>query len=286
MIEKNEENSDNDSHLVRIRLIADKRTFLEKQFLQVQEEIKICFAQLAQTLYAREKQLLRQSEAIYRQQVSLALSSQEILPPSIAILNDRHTLEEQIKQFGRVELMGSNTTAVTDLEPYKIAEYQDINKDHVCFDKSIKNTGIIPPNTKVEFSCMTEDENIDDVSNKLKSSSIINLSGNSSHISDFQEKDSESGIDHSSKIDTESQKNDFNRQTTEDVNEQEIAKNYRNSKRNITEEQHNSHRHTEQVQQWLDQILLETEIEPTIHEVEKLPEISDAYVCTKFHLET
>ena len=35
MIEKNEENSDNDSHLVRIRLIADKRTFLEKQFLQV-----------------------------------------------------------------------------------------------------------------------------------------------------------------------------------------------------------------------------------------------------------
>ncbi|KAK9293728.1 hypothetical protein QLX08_011388 [Tetragonisca angustula] len=285
MIEKNEENSDNDSHLVRIRLIADKRTFLEKQFLQVQEEIKICFAQLAQTLYAREKQLLRQSEAIYRQQVSLALSSQEILPPSIAILNDRHTLEEQIKQFGRIELIGSNTTAVTDLEPYKIEEYQDINKDHVCFDKSIKNTGIIPPNTKVEFSCMTEDENIDDVSNELKSSSIINLSGNSSHISDFQEKDSENGIDHS-KIDTESQEDDFNHQTTEDVNEQEIAKNYRNSKRNIIEEQHNSHRHTEQVQQWLDQILLETEIEPTIHEVEKLPEISDAYVCTKFHLET
>ncbi|KAF3424279.1 hypothetical protein E2986_00165 [Frieseomelitta varia] len=285
MIEKNEENSDNDSHLVRIRLIADKRTFLEKQFLQVQEEIKICFAQLAQTLYAREKQLLRQSEAIYRQQVSLALSSQEILPPSIAILNDRHTLEEQIKQFGRIELIGSNTTAVTDLEPYKIEEYQDINKDHVCFDKSIKNTGIILPNTKVEFSCMTEDENIDDVSNELKSSSIINLSGNSSHISDFQEKDSENGIDHS-KIDTESQENDFNHQTTEDVNEQEIAKNYRNSKRNIIEEQHNSHRHTEQVQQWLDQILLETEIEPTIHEVEKLPEISDAYVCTKFHLET
>ena len=240
---------------------------------------------MAQTLYAREKQLLRQSEAIYRQQVSLALSSQEILPPSIAILNDRHTLEEQIKQFGRIELIGSNTTAVTDLEPYKIEEYQDINKDHVCFDKSIKNTGIIPPNTKVEFSCMTEDENIDDVSNELKSSSIINLSGNSSHISDFQEKDSENGIDHS-KIDTESQEDDFNHQTTEDVNEQEIAKNYRNSKRNIIEEQHNSHRHTEQVQQWLDQILLETEIEPTIHEVEKLPEISDAYVCTKFHLET
>lgn len=35
MIEKNEENTDNDSHLVRIRLITDKRTFLDKQFLQV-----------------------------------------------------------------------------------------------------------------------------------------------------------------------------------------------------------------------------------------------------------
>lgn len=35
MIEKNEENTDNDSHLVRIRLITDKKTFLEKQFLQV-----------------------------------------------------------------------------------------------------------------------------------------------------------------------------------------------------------------------------------------------------------
>lgn len=286
MIEKNEENTDNDNHLVRIRLIANKRTFLEKQFLQVQEEVKICFAQLAQTLYAREKQLLRQSEAIYRQQISLALSSQEILPPSIAILNNRHALEEQIKQFGRIELIGSNTTAVTDLEPYKIEEYQDINKDYVCFDKSIKNTGVIPSNTKTEFSCMTEDENIDDGSTELKSSNIINLSGNSSHISDFQEKDSEKSVNHSSKIDTESNKNDFNLQTTQDTNDQEIAKNYRNSRSNITEEQHNSHRHTEQVQQWLDEILLETEIEPTIHEVEKLPEISDAYVCAKFHLET
>ncbi|OAD53630.1 hypothetical protein WN48_09621 [Eufriesea mexicana] len=285
MIEKNEENADNDSHLVRIRLIADKRTFLEKQFLQVQEEVKICFAQLAQTLYAREKQLLRQSEAIYRQQISLALSSQEILSPCIAILNERNVLEEQIKQFGRIELTGSNTTAITNLEPYKIAEYQDINKDHVCFDKSIQNTGIVPSITKTEFSCPTEDENINNISTRLKPSSIINLTGNSSHEPSLQKKDSKEHIDCSLKADTELHKNDFNFQTT-NVSEQENTKNYKNSKRNIIEEQHNSHGHTEQVQQWLDQILLETEIEPTIHEVEKLPEISEAYVCTKFHLET
>ncbi|KAG9438282.1 hypothetical protein HZU67_01292 [Apis mellifera carnica] len=284
MIEKNEENTDNDSHLVRIRLITDKRTFLEKQFLQVQEEIKICFAQLAQTLYAREKQLLRQSEAIYRQQISLALSSQEI-PPSIAILNEKNALEEQIKQFGRIELIGSNSTTVTDLEPYKIEEYQDINKDHVYFDKSIKNTGIIPFSTKTKFSCTIKDEKIDDISTELELSNTINLMENSNLIPTFQKNDSEKKIDHSSKMDTELQENNYNLQIT-NVNEQENAKNYKNSRKNIIEEQHNSHGHTEQVQQWLDQILLETEIEPTIHEVEKLPDISEHYVYTKFHLET
>lgn len=35
MIEKNEENTDSDNNIVRIRLITDKRTVLEKQFLQV-----------------------------------------------------------------------------------------------------------------------------------------------------------------------------------------------------------------------------------------------------------
>lgn len=35
MIEKNEDNTDNDNSLDRIKLIADKRSFLEKQFLQV-----------------------------------------------------------------------------------------------------------------------------------------------------------------------------------------------------------------------------------------------------------
>lgn len=43
MIEKNEENTDNDSHLVKIRLITDKRTFLEKQFLQVIFSVYILF---------------------------------------------------------------------------------------------------------------------------------------------------------------------------------------------------------------------------------------------------
>lgn len=250
---------------------------------KVQEEIKICFAQLAQTLYAREKQLLRQSEAIYRQQISLALSSQEILPPSVAVLNERSALEEQIKQFGRIELKGSNSTAITNLEPYKIEEYQDISKDHVCFDKSIKNTEIISSNTNNEFSSTMENKNMQNTSCGLRTSSVTNLIGNSSQIFNFQDKNSQEDL-HNSKMDIEFQKNDFNLQVV-GTDQQENEK-YKNSARNIIEEQHNSYGHTEQVQQWLDQILLETEIEPTIHEVEKLPEISDTYICTKLQLET
>ncbi|XP_043255945.1 uncharacterized protein LOC122399366 [Colletes gigas] len=285
MIEKNEDDTENDNNLDRIKLVADKRTFLEKQFFQVQREIKVSFARLAQTLYAREKQLLRQSEAIYRQQVSLALSSQEILLPSITILDERNILEEQIKQFGRIELTGSNSTAITNLEPYKIEEYQDINKDHVSFDKSIKNSEIISSNTKMEFSSTAEDKKMEIVSGELKTFSVISLMEKSNNIADFLEKDSEEMLDQSSNTNSEFQKTDFNHQSI-NIDEQEDGKHFRNSGRNIMEEQHNSYELPEQVQQWLDQIVLETEIEPTIHEVEKLPEISETYVYTNLQLET
>lgn len=241
---------------------------------------------MAETLYAREKQLLRQSEAIYRQQISLALSSQETLPPSIAILNEKTILEEQIKQFGRVELTGSNTTAVTDLEPYKIVEYQDVNKDHICFDKSINSSSIVPSySTNNDFPCTTEVGNVEHITTGLMSPNIIHLTRKPNYSPDFQDNNSEDIINHITNTDMELQRNDCNLQVT-DLSQQEDTKDNKDLKRNMIEEQHNSQGHTEQVQQWLDQILLETEIEPTIHEVEKLPDISQTYVCTKLQLET
>ena len=271
MIEKNEGDTDNDNSLERVRLISDKRTFLEKQFLQVQEEIKLSFARLGQTLCTREKQLLRQSEAIYRQQVSLALSNQEVLSSSAAILDERSNLEEQIKRFGRIELTGSNSTALTDLEPYKIQDYQDVNKDHVSFDKSIKSSEVISSNTKIEVPSAIEDRKVQNLSNGLKTSSASNLAETSNHAFDFHEKESKENLDPSSETDTELRMTDFNARSSI-ADEHEDEKSYRNSGCNAMEEQDNSYGHPEQVQQWLDQILLETEIEPTIHEVEKLPE--------------
>ncbi|XP_076246195.1 LOW QUALITY PROTEIN: uncharacterized protein LOC143186400 [Calliopsis andreniformis] len=282
MIEKNEDNTDNDDSLDRIKQIADKRTFLEKQFLQVQEEIKLSFAHLAKALHAREKLLLRQSEAIYRQQVSLALSSQEVLSPSIIILDERNTLEEQIKQFGKIELIGSNSTVITDLEPYKIQEYQDIDKDHVSFNKSIKSTEIISSNTDIELSSTVEERKTQNASNGLKTFSVTNLAEKCGHILELQEEDTKEDCEQSPEMHTEIETNDFNHQIS-DINEPEDDKALKNSEKNNIEEQHNSYGHPKQVQQWLDQILLETEIEPTIHEVDKLPEyeISETYICTK-----
>lgn len=251
MIEKNEETVDNDNNLVRIRLIADKRKYLEDRSSQVQEEIRACFAHLAQALHAREKQLLRQAEAIYRQQISLALSCQEFLPPSVAVLDERESLEEQIRTFGRIELRGSNSNAITNLEPYKIEEYQDTDKDHVSFDKAIQNDEAIPLSCKVEGSPTTEDQDED------------NLSPRS---------------------DTESQRNEFDCMTVTDDDQDD--KDPKKTRGNLTEERHSSCGHPEQVQQWLEQILLETEVEPTINEVEKLPEIAEACICAKLQVQT
>ncbi|XP_078048233.1 uncharacterized protein LOC144475815 isoform X1 [Augochlora pura] len=268
MIEKNEDNTDSDSNLDRRKLISDKKTFLEKHFLKVQKEIKVSFAQLAQTLNAREKQLLRQSEALYRQQISLTLLNPEILPPSITILDDRNTLEEQIKQFGRIELTGSNTTVITDLEPYKIQEYQDITKDHVSFDKSVKGSEDISPNGDVEDLSTVDDRKIENITNGLKTVSIEYLTENTSKTSNFQVRQSEENLNQSTEINPNFRNNDFNFQNV--VTEQQSdGTSVRNSGRTIMEEQQNSHGLPEQVQQWLDQIVLETETEPTIHEVKK-----------------
>jgi len=105
--------------------------------LQIEIEIRNCFEELTKVLRSREKQLLRQAEAIHRQQLSLVETSLNFLPSSIIIPNDRTELKERISRFGNIEIHGSNGVTVKDVEPYKVADYQDANEDHVSFDKSI-----------------------------------------------------------------------------------------------------------------------------------------------------
>ncbi|KYM97894.1 PREDICTED: uncharacterized protein LOC108777925 [Cyphomyrmex costatus] len=137
MTGKQNQLDDSEDNQSRIKLIADKRRLLEERSAQIEAEIRNCFEDLTKLLRSREKQLLRQAEAIHRQQLSLIETSLNFLPSSVVILNDRNELEERIRQFGNIETHGSNSITVKDVEPYKVADYQDANKDHVSFDKSI-----------------------------------------------------------------------------------------------------------------------------------------------------
>jgi hypothetical protein len=91
-------------------------------------------------LKGREKQLLRQVEAIHTQQLSLVQSNSELLPATSRLDADLSTEQELAKQiliFGRIDL--SNSIAVNDSEPYKVEEYQEAAEDYVSFDKSLKS---------------------------------------------------------------------------------------------------------------------------------------------------
>lgn len=92
----------------------------------------------------REKQLLRQVEAVNRQQLSLVQSSSEHLvhpatDGSVSLevdLNLERDLLERIESFGQINL--SNALAVNNSEPYKAEEYIEAGEDVVNFDKSLK----------------------------------------------------------------------------------------------------------------------------------------------------
>lgn len=104
----------------------------------MQREIRSRFSNLVQTIHAREKQLLRQAEAIYRQQMSVAESNEDIALASVCVVfEDADELSKQIRTFGRIDLCGTAGFRITNQEPYEIAEYQDSMKDHVSFDKFI-----------------------------------------------------------------------------------------------------------------------------------------------------
>ncbi|KYN41052.1 hypothetical protein ALC56_04200 [Trachymyrmex septentrionalis] len=137
MTGKQNQLDDSENNQSRIKLIADKRRLLDEKSAQIEAEIRSCFEGLTKLLRSREKQLLRQAEAIHRQQLSLIETSLNFLPSSVVVLNDKNELEERICQFGNIETHGSNSITVKDVEPYKVADYQDANKDHVSFDKSI-----------------------------------------------------------------------------------------------------------------------------------------------------
>lgn len=294
--------------------------------MQVETEIRSCFEDLAKLLRSREKQLLRQAEAIHRQQLSLIETSLDFLPSSVVILNNRSKLEEQIRQFGNIEAHGSNSITVKDVEPYKVVDYQDANKDHVSFDKSITKKSDRKARDRLSLprckdfisdyrtvrisslpSTLLADNQLRD-SRNIKANALkifkdtLSISGCSplliikrklglTHVSldglhaldkaysrnvqsfgmscNTMESCELDALTHET-VETNSRKFD------KKVLDQDDSESIRRPK-----ERERNYEHPIQVQQWLQQILAETEIEPAIHEIGQFSEISKAKLCNE-----
>ncbi|EFN83359.1 uncharacterized protein LOC105184219 [Harpegnathos saltator] len=321
MIGKQNQPVDDEDNQSRIKLIANKRKSLEERTAQIQAEIKSCFKELTETLQSREKQLLRQAEAIHRQQLSLVETSLDFLPSSIAVLNDKNELEEQIRRFGNIEIHGVNGITVKDVEPYKVADYQDANKDHVSFDKSItcqkmqdhlrlpRCKDFVSDYKTLRISSFSPtfliENHLRDARN-VKNNALLHLNDtvSLSECSPFLIIKRKLGLTHVSldglhAFDRAYPRNirsfeissdlcelqDLANETTED-DLQEIDKEVTSQDDGeviieYPKEREKDHEHPMQVQQWLRQILAETEIEPAIHEIGQFSEISNAKLCNE-----
>ncbi|GAB1864991.1 hypothetical protein CAJAP_06070 [Camponotus japonicus] len=321
MIGKQSQPDNDEDNQSRIKLITNKRRFLEEKSAQIEAEIKSCFNELVKVLRSREKQLLRQAEAIHRQQLSLVETSLDFLPSSIVVLNDRSELEEQIRQFGNIETYGLNGITVKDAEPYKVVDYQDANKDHVSFDKAItcqkiKDQDLSLPRCKdfisdyrtlrisslpPTFKNLQNSQSVKNNALKIFKNTL-SLSGCSplliikrklglTHVSldglhAFGKAYSRTiqSLEMSYK-NTESCRLDILTHEEIENNLQELGKEMSSQDDSelirYSKQRKKNYEHPIQVQQWLQQILAETEIEPAIHEIGQFSEISKVKLCNK-----
>lgn len=273
------------------------------------------------SLKTREKQLLRQLEAVHNQQLSIVQLNWELLPsvPSVNVnLDNWQSLNETILKFGRLELPDQDGIVINDAEPYKVEEYEEASKDHVSFDKSIKiendNDIIINiPSPSLEKkihllasnnNCTMEflnSSNNDKLNGSIETGKNLQLDTASNHVSIFGDHDylplclstdlieqKNSTVDEILVKSQDTKKNEeiIKRKCQEqdmsidDVDLKEINLNDDKKKQDNDE-------HPKQIQEWLEQILVETETEPAIHEIQQFAEISNTlYKEFEFQLKT
>lgn len=326
MVENNDLKSENTMNSVNVKLITDKKKLLEETTLNIREEIKSGFEHLICALKSREKQLLRQVEAVYVQQLSLIQSNSEIVSskPLLNVdLSSIYDLESQISRVGKLEVFGKNGITVKDTEPYKVQEYQDADKDHESFNKSIKFEPIECEGTSdanvpicddriLNCSCNSSlDSSLESEGRSNQEISVLSISDstvmkNELFVADSKtlancetESDSLSSTNEDLKIDSlkdgESLKeSNLNKTEREEVTNSNFCKDINANKEQDSSSlsfkdrqiRRDSAEHPKQIQQWLQQILVETETEPMIHEIEQFSEISKARLSGQFPLET
>ncbi|XP_034949641.1 uncharacterized protein [Chelonus insularis] len=343
MIGKNDQ-TDSDK-TTRMKIITEKKQVLEENAAKVRAQVTNCFDDLRNSLKSREKQLLRQIEAIHNQQLSIIQSNWELVgtEPSITVnLDEVKNFQDIISKLGKIELPDKESLIVKNLDPYKVQEYEDANKDIVNFDKSLNihqsETNVIiklsnlqykrdsmSPSNHSDFSDLkisfpsnsinvTNDSELKTkniISPNLRSQKKLNETDNN-HCPLSCSQDSTLIIPHpssdnvnnsilngslcSSETKVENSENEITPLSSPvfiEQNEQESngnsLDNFKdsvdefinvNGDVNNAQEKNSTDEHPKQIQQWLQQILIESETEPPVQEVGSFTEIS------KFHNES
>lgn len=185
-----------------------------------------------------------------------------------------HELKEQIGNFGRVEW---SDNSINNSEPYKAIDYQEADKDHINFDKSLQ----------FQESKFSKKHDISlrmplklDVSNICKNMSSVRSSFSTGNVEHALE-------DKESELETKSCKNVGSKSVEEstqneslgehDSSVEECTKDHCDSQENVKElpmdrksqdfTSVDKNEQPVQIRQWLQQILVETETEPVVHEI-------------------
>lgn len=249
-------------------------------------------------------------EAVHVQQLSLIQSNIESVPckPLLTLdLGSRYELESQILRLGKLEVFGKNGISVKDAEPYRVQEYQDADKDHESFNKSIKlednkltEVGESDVSITADNSCLCNSSFESSVESEKSISNCTIIEREIASDNDLASPDrvgfaldvTNENLKEASGDDVESLKEPcfseefVNSNFVKDINANKEEQDSGNSESKNCQIRRDSGEHPKQIQQWLQQILVETETEPMIHEIEQFSEISKARLSGQFPLET
>ncbi|XP_069693833.1 uncharacterized protein [Periplaneta americana] len=248
MIEKKEEtsspSSSNANSTDSATSLAHSHQLLQLTTHQVQTKLRESFARLTETLQSREKQLLRQIEVLHSQQIALLQSQLShptscngLIPQVVVDISQEKSLCESIQSFGKVDVEGGNLIAIEGnmapiSVPYRVEDYQDAKEDHVCLYKPLSNHST-PQQQVVRFSFAPRLKDCREIQQTKLDGSGLSLDTDSAE--------------------TQYENHQSVSETQEPANDSLIGNREKPS----------------QVQQWLQEIMVETEIEPSIGEQEK-----------------
>lgn len=219
------------------------------------------------------------------------------IPSLIVNLSKENDLEKEVLQFGKIEL-SDNNCIINDAEPYKVEDYQEANRDHVSFDKELQiEKTASPSNSEIQNECFetkivstkswdlnsTELMNIQLIDDDFDDSCVTNPEISLMELFDYSlccRKTEHSSKEHHFTIVEKASVQTRNKENISDIVEEkkEFHKNH-----NVSTD---DSEHPKQVQQWLQQILIETETEPNVPEIEQFSEIPKSRVFPDFPLET